>query len=156
MKHIENVKFVNVLPPNAIIDNAAGVTNVVDTLGYDHCTFVLQLGAMDIAMVALKVQESDAVTSATALTAGTDVAGTVVGTDLDAAGAASVLPSATADNTLVVIEIDCKVRKRYLDLAVTFGDGVAGSYASAFAILSRAEQAPVTAASRGAGLLMVA
>jgi hypothetical protein len=156
MKQGTNTKLVNVLPPNAIIDNAAGTTNVIDCIGFDHCTIIFQLGAMDIAMTSLKVQEADAAASGTALTSPTDVSGTVVGTDTDAAGAASVLPSATGDNGIVVFEIDCKIRKRYLDLVAAFGDGAAGTYASALAILSRAEQPPVTAAGRGAALLMVA
>ena len=148
-------KYVNVSPPVAIIDNAAAVTTVVDTLGYDYCTFVCIYGATDIATVALKIQESNGTSSATALDgSAADVTGLVSGTSTNIAGSTSSLPSSSADNTLYVFEIDLKARKRYLDLVATLGDGSAGTYFSAIAILSRAEQPGTTAASRGAAEIL--
>jgi hypothetical protein len=147
--HLQNAKFVGVTPPAAIIDNAAATTNVIDTLGFDHCRIYVYLGALDIAAVTLKVQEADAKSSATALTSGADVTGLTYGTSTNLAGSVSALPSATDDNTVYVFDIDLRARKRYLDVSLTLGDGAAGSYVTVFAILSRPEQAPTTAAGQG-------
>lgn len=147
-------KIVEVIAPAAIVDNASPTTNVIDTQGFRYCEIYVQLGAMDIAMTALKVQESDAKASATALTSGADITGTVMGTDANDTGSTSTLPSATSDNSFIKFEIDLRGRKRYLDLAATCGDGAAGTYISAFAILSRAEVAPVSAAQKGCAQVM--
>jgi len=147
-------KFVEVIAPAAIVDAASFTTNVIDTLGFRYATVVVHIGALDIAATALKIQESDTKSSDTALTSGADITGTVVGTDTDAAGAASALPTASQDNKFFVFELDLRGRKRYLDLVFTGGDGSAGTYASAFAILERGETAPVTATQKGAALVM--
>lgn len=154
MRHAEINKVLNICPPVAIVDNASIVSAPIDTAGWNHCQIILQLGAMDIAVTLLKVQESAASNMASA----SDVNGTVVGTDLDAEGAASSLPGATFDTTttgIVIIDIPLPVgRKRYLDLVVTMGDGSAGNFASAVALLSRPGEAPLTAAQRGAAIWM--
>jgi hypothetical protein len=147
--HNQCQKVVNVLPPVAIVDNASWTTNVIDTLGWDYCTIYFCLGANDIAIAALKVQEADAAASATALTNGADVTGLVFGTSTNIAGSTSALPADDEDGNVFAFDIDLKGRKRYLDLVATNGDGTAGGFASAFAVLSRGEQAPVTAAQRG-------
>jgi hypothetical protein len=145
----QNNKFVRVLSPAAIIDNASGTTTVIDTMGYDYCTIVVQLGAMDIAMTALKVQEADAITNSTTLTSGADVTGLVWGTSANHVGTTSTLPIGTDDDTFFVFEIDCRARKRYLDVTATFGDGAAGTYCSIMGILSRGNNQLTTAAGRG-------
>lgn len=151
----QNTKFVSVTPPAAIVDNAAYTCNVIDTLGYDYCEIFCYFGATDIAMAALKVQESDVAASATALTNGADVTGLVFGTSTDIAGSVSALPSSTADNTCVKFEIDCRgQRKRYLLPVATAGDGSQGTYLTISALLSRAEIAPVTASARGHGQIL--
>lgn len=144
MIHAQNMKFVSITPPAAIVDNASYTTAELDTLGWDYCTIVAYLGATDIAMVALKVTESDTSGSGHA-----DVTGLIYGTSADIAGATSALPSATDDNKFFVFEIDLRGRKRYLDLVATAGDGTAGTYLTAFAILSRGEQAKQDVTSRG-------
>lgn len=137
MISLQDCKFVNVTSPAAITDNASYTTNEIDTVGYDYVTIIWQLGATDIAMTALKVQESD--------TSGSGFA------DITGATFAGSLPSATDDNKLYAFFIDMRGRKRYLDLVATAGDGVAGTFGSAIAILSRGEQAPSTATLRGLG-----
>ena len=141
-------KLVSITPPAAIYDNASLTTASIDTLGYDYCTIYVYLGATDIAMTALKVQESD--------TDGNyaDVTGLVFGTSSNTAGSTSTLPSATDDNKFFAFEIDLRGRKRYLDLVATCGDGTAGTYAAAWAVLSRAEEAPNTAAERGCSQIL--
>lgn len=149
---IQDVKYVNVIPPVAIKDNASWTTTQIDTLGYDYCTIVVNLGATDIAAAALKVQESDTDGSNFA-----DVTGLVYGTSTDAlSGSTSALPTAGNDDKIFAFEIDLAGRKRYLDLVATAGNGTAGTYASAIAILSRADNTPRTATERNlTGLLRI-
>jgi hypothetical protein len=142
-------KLVSVTPPAAIIDNASAACNVVDTLGYRYARYVFYFGAMDIAAVALKVQEADAKTNATTLTSGADITGAVFGTSTNDAGIASTLPSATDDNKFFTVEIDLRGRKRYLNPVITLGDGAAGTFVAAWCELSRAEITPTTAAQKG-------
>jgi hypothetical protein len=132
--------IVAVTPPAAILDNASATTSVIDTLGFNYCSIYVRLGATDVALAALKVQEADAAASSTALSSGVDI------TELDFAGA---LPDAGADNTIVAFDIDLRGRKRYLDLVATAGDGSAGTYLSAWAVLGRGREVPVTATQRG-------
>ena len=141
-------KLVSITPPAAIVDNASLATASIDTLGFDYCTIYLYLGAMDIAMTALKVQESDNDSTYA------DVAGLVFGTSTNTGGSASTLPSATDDNKFFAFEIDLRGRKRYLDLVATCGDGSAGTYACAWAVLSRAEAMPKVAADRGCSQIL--
>jgi hypothetical protein len=146
MNSTSNTKIVNAL--GAISVNGAATCNVIDCVGYDHCTIIVNFGLIGAAdYTALKVTEANVASSATALTSPNDVTGTVVGTDADAFGTASVFPGGSDDGKVVIFEIDLKARKRYLLLAATSG---AASLMSATAILSRGEQAPVTATQRGA------
>lgn len=143
-------KVVAITPPAAIVDNAAFVTAAIDTAGFKHCQIVVFFGAMDIAMAALKVQESDA----SNMSGAADVAGLVMGTSTNIDGSASTLPSATADNLVFIFEVDLRGRKRYLDLVATGGDGTAGTYMTAFAILSGGEETGKLAAGRGASQVL--
>jgi len=127
-------KLVSVTPPAAIVDNAAYTTAEIDTAGYDYCRIVVYIGATDIAVAALQVTESD--TSGSGYAAITE---SVVGTANNDTGSASTLPSATDDNKFFVFDIDLRGRKRYLDLNLTAGDGSAGTFAAAYAELSRAD-----------------
>ena len=133
-----------VYAPGAIVDNASPTTNVIDTLGYDRLEVILVLGALDIAMTAFKLQESDVAASSTALTSGADISGTVGGTDF-------VLPTATDDNKLGIIDLNMvsAPRKRYIDVVATFGDGAAGSYPTILFRLSKGHVDPVSAADAG-------
>jgi hypothetical protein len=143
-------KFVSITPPAAIIDNAAAVTATIDTLGFDYLEVFVYFGAMDIAASAMKIQEGDAANMSDAA----DVTGLVYGTSTDVAGSTSALPSATDDNKCFKFEIDLRSRKRYLDLSLTLGDGAAGTYVTAFGLLSRAEQIGYTASERGYGNIL--
>ncbi len=138
MKPLQNCKFINVTPPAAIVDNAAFTTASVDTRGWSECAFIVSLGALDIAVAAMKLRESDDDSTYA------DVSGA------DFSVSPLTLPAATDDNLLFGIFVKCGgSRKRYLDLSLTGADGAAGSYASVIAILSQGEQAPNTAALRG-------
>jgi hypothetical protein len=149
MNDFHNAKFVQVIAPVAIVDDASWTTAEVDTLDYDYATFIFNLGATDIAMAALKVQESD--TSGSGFT---DVTGADLSSATDIDGTATALPSATDDGNLIVIQIDCRARKRYLDLVATAGNGSAGTFGSAVCILSKGALAPTTVSASGAETLV--
>lgn len=150
MNALQNVKYVSITPPGAILDDASATTAEIDTLGFQYLTIVCQVGATDIAMTALKVTESDTSGSNHA-----DVTGLVFGTSTDIGGSTSALPSATDDNGFFVFQIDLRGRKRYIDLTATMGNGTAGGYFVAFGILSRADDAPTTEATINAQVLAV-
>lgn len=148
MNPLHHLKVINVTPPTAILDDASAATTAINTQGFAYCQIWVSLGASDIAMAALKVQESD--------TDGSygDITNTVVGTATDAFGAATTLPSSTADNNLYCFDIDLRGRKKWLDLVATAGNGSTGTYISAWAILSRSSDGISTAAERGAAVIM--
>ena len=148
MNQLQNTKLVSITPPAAIVDNASYTTASIDTQGWDYLQVVVYLGATDIAMTALKLQESDTDGSYA------DVTGLVFGTSSNIAGSTSTLPSATDDNKFFVFDVDLRGRKRYFDLVATAGDGTAGTFLTAFAILSRGKDQPVTAAERGASQIL--
>ena len=134
-----NQKVVAITNPVAIVDNASWTTNEIDTKGFRFLSIYVMLGALDIAIAALKATESN-----TSGSGHTDIAETVYG----GTGNPS-LPSATADNNIYAIHMDLRGRKRYIDLVLTGGDGAAGSFATAWGVLSRAEQLPNSASARG-------
>lgn len=145
MNPLQAVKYLNITPPAAAVDDASFVTAEIDRLGFDYCTIVCILGSIDATMAALKVQESD--TSGAGFT---DVSGTVFGTDKDIDEATAALPIATDDNKIEVFQIDCRHLKRYLDVVATAGNGAAGTFMCILAILSKAKEAPNTSAEAGA------
>lgn len=132
-------KVVPVTPPAAIVDNAAFTTNIIDTRGFRFVTIIILLGALDVALAALKLRESD----------DDDMSGAVDVEGSDFSVAPATLPAATDDNKLYAIHVNVIGRKRYLDLTLTGGDGTAGAYVSAVAVLSRAEEVPNSAEKRG-------
>ena len=138
-----------VYQPQAIVNNAALTCNVIDTLGYRRCRISFYLGATDIALSALKVQEADAKSSSTALTSGADITGAVYGTSTNDAGSTSSLPSATDDNKIFTVEIDLRGRKRYLLPAATVGSGSTGAFLCIVAELFDGENVPTTATQKG-------
>jgi hypothetical protein len=149
-KAIQNFKMVSVTPPAAIVDNAAFTTAEVDTKGFDYALFKVYIGAIDIAMAALQVTESDTSGSGHAA-----IAGTVFGTAADIEGTTTALPSADDDNTFVVIGIDLRGRKRYLDLNMTAGNGAAGTFAAAWCELYTADAMPTTVAGHGCSAMVM-
>ncbi len=126
MNNLQNVKVVNVTPPAAIRDNASFATTTIDTLGFNKVAIYFALGATDIAMTALKIQESDDA----GMSGAADITGAVYG-----ATGAPALPSADDDNKIFGFFIDLKGRKRYLDVVATAGDGSAGTFGACTAHL---------------------
>lgn len=138
MKEIQNTVILAAIPPGIKKDNAAFVANVIDTADADYIEFVGVLGDTDIAMAALKVQESDTKTNDTTLENGADVKDV------------TTKPGADDDNKTFVIGVDLrKNRKRYLQLQGTAGDGATGTYLAAVAILQKSGVRSSAAADRG-------
>lgn len=144
----QNQKLVSLVPPAAIVNNAAVTVASLDTLGFEYVRITVHLGATDIALTVLKVGTSDTDGSYT------DVTGLRFGTDNTIAGAASTLPSATDDNKFFEFQIDMRAVKRFLKLAITVGAGTLGAFVTAFAELGRPNTVPVTAAGFGAGQVL--
>lgn len=149
-----NKKIVNAVIPVVIVNNASEAALVIDTLGFDYLEVVIQLGATDIALTALKLQESEVKASATTLTGGADISGTVFGTDANDTGSTSTLPAATDDNKIYKFEIDLRGRKRYILPVITIGNGSVGAYCAGVAELSRGAQVPTSATEKGIAQLM--
>jgi len=139
MIHALNQKIVGVTPPAAIVDNAAFTTATLDASEAGWVTFIVYLGALDIALAAFKLRESDD----SGMSGATDVPGG------DFSVSPATLPADTVDNSFYAIQVNMLGRKRYLDLSLTGGDGSAGTFATVFALLSRLETTPSTAAGRG-------
>lgn len=142
-------KFVSLVPPAVIVDNASLTVAELDTVGFDYCQIVFYLGATDIAMTALVVTESDTAGSGHA-----NVTGLIFGTSNNLTGSASTFPAATDDNKFFIFDIDLRGRKRYLDVTATVGNGTSGQYTAAFAILSRTEDGGTDAAAQGAAQVL--
>jgi len=134
-------KTVIVASPKAISDNAAVATTTLDAVGAQWVTFLIVLGALDIAVAALKLTESDD----SGMSGATDVPGA------DFSVSPATLPSATADDTIVAVHVNMLGRKRYLDLTFTTGDGSAGTYSTVLAQLFGLQQTPDSATARGFG-----
>jgi len=126
MNSLQNVKFVNVTPPAAIVDNADFATTAIDTAGFGKLAVIFSLGATDIAMGALKLQQSDD----SGMSGAADISATVFGATGNPA-----LPSATDDNKVYAIHVSLQGKKRYIDLVATAGNGSLGTYGSAIAVL---------------------
>lgn len=130
MNFLQQTKVVNVTPPAAIVDAASFTTNAIDTAGYGKLAIYFSLGASDIAMTALKLQESDD----SGLSGAADITGCVYG-----ASGAPALPSATDDNKVFGFFVNLAGRKRYIDVVATAGDGSTGTYGSCIAVLYNGE-----------------
>ena len=145
MNNLQNVKQVLVTPPAAIVDNASFTTNTIDTLGYNKLAVYFQVGATDIAMAALKLQESDD----SGMSGAADITGAVYGTSTNPdTGSTSALPTATDDNKVFGFFVDLKGRKRYVDVVATAGDGSTGTYGSCIAFLYNGNETTDTATER--------
>jgi hypothetical protein len=136
MVEAQNVKSVSIIRPVSL-NNATATSVIVDTKGFNYARIDFQIGASAGALSALKLQEDDASDGNTA----TDITG--------AAFTGSDLPGTDSDNDRYSICLPLVgSRKRYLKLVAT-EDNTGAMLISADAHLSRANEAPNTAAERG-------
>lgn len=145
----QNTKIVTIGFAEAKIDAGSLTTAAIDTKGFDYCQVFVRVGTTDIGVTVLKIQDC-----ATSGGQYADVTGLIWGTSANIAGDTSTLPADDSDGSWFIFDIDCRKTDRYLDLVATNGDGTAGGFLSAFAVLSRAELTPVTASERGAAEIL--
>lgn len=136
MHATQQLKYVQAIKP-ATVDGASATSEAIDTLGFDELALILQLGVMDDALTALKVQEC-----ATSGGSYVDVDGADFSTD-------GTLPTAGDDGKIEGVFINLQNRMRFIKLILTSGATGAGATVSALGILSRPETVPSDAASRG-------
>jgi len=127
--------------PQARLNNGSFTVTSVDRKDFDYATLEVVLGATDVGLTTLQLQESDDNSTWSAVTNG----------DFSISG---TLPTSASSNSIWGWDIDLKGRKRYLRPAITVGNGTLGAFLTAVFKLGRAEQAPYSAATRNlAGLL---
>jgi hypothetical protein len=139
MNPLQQAKYVAAIKPAAILDNTSATATVVDTTGYDYATVIVQLGATDIAVTALKLQASSTSGGTYA-----DITGATFDGGSGMGGATLALPSATDDGQTCVFQVDMRGKEPFLKLVATFGDGTSGGFIAAVAVLSRGKIAPTT------------
>ena len=140
-------KLVAITPPGAVTEGGSWTTAELDTKGYDYCQITLFFGAIDVALTALKVRQTD-----TTGTGYSDVTGLIFETSTNSAGDTSAFPDGDDDDDFFTFTIDLLGMKRFLDLVATIasaGSGETGAYVAIWAVLTRAEETPNTAAERG-------
>ena len=148
MIHAQNTKTVSLLgPTSTVIATDATATASVDTLGFDYAVidiFLQSSAGGTVNPVVLKLQEADGTTYADI----TECVG-------DGSGGFTIPanPTAAATGPSVKWELNLQKRKRYLKISTTPGLA-GGQFVTAVATLSRAEEAPTTAAAKGATTLV--
>ncbi len=131
MIHAQNTKLVSLLTPQSVTTSATA-SATVSCLGYRYAEVTLHLATQTASNVdtTMTVTESDGTTYVT----NTDLTMTTVAPD-------------TSNAQVYTWFLD--LRKRKKNLKITYGAVGAARIASATVRLSRAEQAPTTAAGRG-------
>jgi hypothetical protein len=118
----------SLLFPTATVNNTTASIAAIDTqannVNWTRATFFINVGAIDIAMTALKVQECDTLAGSY-----TDCTDTVFGS-----GSNPALPTASSDNKQ--FQITVTGRKRYLKIVPTVGNGSTGAVLTVSCILS--------------------
>lgn len=139
-------KGIAILPQT--LDNATATSYVIDTAGVDFVNIDVVIGTTDIALTALKVQESDAITNSTTLNGGADITGLVYGAN------GSTLPSATDDNKIFSFEINTQGRKRYLQLVAVAGNGTTGVAIAAQYNAGKVANSDLSASAKGVAAVL--
>ncbi len=138
MIHAQNTKVVSLLTPQSV-GTSATVSATVSCVGFDYAEVTLHLGTQTASNVdtTMTVTEGDGTTYATHA----DLAMTTVAPD-------------TSNPQIYKWHLD--LRKRKKNLKITYEAVGAARLAAASVVLSRAEQAPTTAAGRGVTAQVVA
>jgi translation elongation factor EF-Tu-like GTPase len=118
----QNAKYFQLNP--ASVNQTVAASLIVDRMGYDYVTFLVQLGKSSVAPTALSIVEGDTATPATAIydsLAGvsTFVGGTAGTAKIGFTIATGAVVSETTSGPYAVMNVDCRGRKRYLKCSVT-------------------------------------
>ncbi len=132
MTSLQNLKFYNLTPPAAKVNNASATVASLDCIGADYATIIISYGTTDIAATVCKLQESDDNST------WVDITG----------GALTPLPTSSDGTKQFVFYVDLKARKRYLNLVLTVGNGTTGSFLDVIGILGKLEQGVTDATGR--------
>jgi hypothetical protein len=140
-----NTKFVHLIPPQAIIDNAyfagshqhGSINNDVDTAGWNYAAIYFYIGATDIALAELSLYDSPDDSTYTIISAS------------NYATSPATLPSATDDNKAVVWFVDLRKYDRYIRINAKGGNGTVGGYGAGWALLSRGDESGGAVANQG-------
>lgn len=136
MIQAQAMKKVRVIDPAAIVDDASFTVLDIDARGFNWVQITCYVGAIDVDMVALSVSDSPDDSTYTPVTS--------------LAFSGDDLPQATTGaNKFYAFDIDRRLTERYLRLVATGGDGTAGTFMSAEAVLYRGEVIPASDTSRG-------
>lgn len=146
MIEAQKAKYATSIAPAAILDNTSATVTAVDCAGYGYLEVIVQLGATDIAITALKLTECD-----TSGGSYTDITGATFDGGSNVDGTALALPSATDDDQVHVFQVKLDGRKRYVKPVCTFGNGSVGGFVSATARLSNASFLPPVSTDKAAG-----
>jgi len=146
----QDAKWVNALTDHEK-DNDSFTAVAIDTSDFDYAELAALVQGIPADMTALKVQECDTSGGTYA-----DVTGAVFGTSTAKSGSTSTLPTgASDDDTIRLIQIDLRGRKRYLKVVATAGDGSGtATELTVLCRLSRAKIKPDTAAEAGAAEIL--
>jgi len=146
MIEAQSARYATAIAPAAIIDDGSATATAVDCKDAKYLEVLVQLGATDIEVTALKLQESD-----TSGGSYTDIPGATFdgGTNVD--GVPLALPSATDDDQTHVFQVNLDGRKRFVKVVCTFGNGSTGGYVAATARLSRISPPLSLSTERAAG-----
>lgn len=146
----QNVKYVEMVPCQAVASNATAQTNTVsycDTLGYDHLAVVVALGvaaATNHPLAALKLQQSDDTNASNFAEATGFVNGTDFTTPTSTFAAVTNITQVHA-----VFSIPLQGRKRYWRPVLT-PNTTGSQLAHVMGILTRGQAAPTNASGVGA------
>lgn len=143
---LQHCKFVAAIKPAAILDNTSATATVVDCTGFDFLAIPVQLGATDIAVTVLKLQNSSTSGGTYA-----DITGATFSGGSGYGGATLALPSATDDGQVATFLVDMRGKDPFVKVVATFGDGTVGGFISATAILGKGKIPPFTSATMSDG-----
>ncbi|BBE74568.1 hypothetical protein [Oharaeibacter diazotrophicus] len=132
---IHSIKPTKVIAPIVVSDNTAAVGAIVDRLGYDSVSYVIQTGVLADAdaTFAVLLEESDA----------SDMTGAAAVADADLLGTEAAASFTYADDGAVKT-LGYIGSKRYTRLTVTPTGNSGSAPISALAILGHPASAPVT------------
>ena len=132
-------KYVTVVVPGATVASNATASGSIDTLGYNYCDILVQVGTSATASHTLSAlilsHNTSAATGGTALATG----------DTD-----FTIPTADRTTPMAALRVDLRGKHRYLVLQLTPDTS---AYVSAFAHLYKGDESPNTATKAGVGVL---
>jgi len=153
MVNLQNVKVLVPIRQASLTSGATGTSDTIDTRGYRHAKLILYASTSDVVSntySTLHVRESDATVVSNFATAAALVGGTATSSTVG-----FVIPNAetaTSSSAFMVLNINLRRRKRYLQLRLTPQTTVSSTLVC---ILSRPEQSPIGTATDQENSLVV-